>query len=83
MHTIKIELTLTPAGGRHIAFSKQMLEKAHVYRRLLSEGDGWEQIATNARYCPSSSSAAAHGVSVPAATAACTAGRRSRTAGLA
>ncbi|RSK24580.1 hypothetical protein [Hymenobacter metallilatus] len=49
MHTIKIELTLTPAGGRHIAFSKQMLEKAHVYRRLLSEGDGWEQIATNAR----------------------------------
>ncbi|MBO3272053.1 hypothetical protein [Hymenobacter defluvii] len=43
-----IELTLVPAG-RHIAFSKEMLEKVHVYRRVVAEGDGWQQVATNAR----------------------------------
>ncbi|MCI1189774.1 hypothetical protein MON38_20315 [Hymenobacter sp. DH14] len=48
MHAIKIELTLTPAG-RHIAFSKEMLEKVHVYRRVASEGAAWEQVAVNAR----------------------------------
>lgn len=48
MHPIKIELTLVPSG-RHIAFSKEMLEKAHVYRRVVGEGDSWQQVAVNAR----------------------------------
>jgi len=48
MHPIKIELTLVPAG-RHIAFSKEMLEKAHVCRRVVGEGDDWQQVAVNAR----------------------------------
>jgi hypothetical protein len=48
MHPIKIELTLTPAG-RHIAFSKDLLEKVHVYRRVAGEGDAWAQVAVNAR----------------------------------
>jgi hypothetical protein len=47
-HKLLIELTLVPAG-RHIAFSKQLLEKVHVYRRVVAEGNGWEQVATNAR----------------------------------
>lgn len=49
MHAIKIELTLTSSGGRHLAFTKEMLEKVHVYRRLPAEGDAWEQVAVNAR----------------------------------
>jgi hypothetical protein len=47
-HKLLIELTLVPAG-RHVAFSKEMLEKVHVYRRVVGEGDGWQQVATNAR----------------------------------
>ena len=49
MHAIKIELTLTPSGGRHLAFSKEILEKVHVYRRTVAEGNAWEQVAVNAR----------------------------------
>jgi len=48
MHPIKIELTLVPAG-RHLAFSKEMLEKVHVYRRIGTAGDAWQQVAVNAR----------------------------------
>lgn len=47
-HKLLIELTLVPAG-RHIAFSKEMLKKVHVYRRVGTEGDAWQQVATNAR----------------------------------
>ena len=47
-HKLLIELTLVPAG-RHLAFSKEMLEKVHVYRRVGTEGDTWQQVATNAR----------------------------------
>ena len=47
-HKFLIELTLVPAG-RHIAFSKQLLEKVHVYRRAVAAGQGWQQVATNAR----------------------------------
>lgn len=48
MHPIKIELTLVPEG-RHIAFSKEMLEKVHVYRRVGTEGGDWQPVATNVR----------------------------------
>ena len=48
MHAIKIELTLTPAG-RRLAFSKEMLEKVHVYRRVVGEEAAWERVAVNAR----------------------------------
>ena len=47
-HKLLIDLTLVPAG-RHRAFSKDMLEKVHVYRRVVAEGKSWEQVATNAR----------------------------------
>lgn len=47
-HKLLIELTLVPAG-RYIAFTKQMLEKVHVYRRVGAEGDAWQQVAINAR----------------------------------
>jgi hypothetical protein len=47
-HKQLIELTLVPAG-RHIAFSKELLEKVHVYRRVPANGNGWQQIATNVR----------------------------------
>lgn len=47
-HKPLIELTLVPAG-RHIAFSKEMLEKVHVYRRVATAGGAWQQVATNAR----------------------------------
>jgi hypothetical protein len=33
MHTAKIDLTLEPTG-RHLAFSKELLEVAHVFRRV-------------------------------------------------
>ncbi|WP_262889653.1 hypothetical protein [Hymenobacter sp. BRD67] len=33
MHTIKIDLSLMPEG-RHLAFSKELLEVAHVFRRV-------------------------------------------------
>ncbi|GAB2845075.1 hypothetical protein [Hymenobacter ruber] len=48
MHTAKIDLTLTPTG-RHLAFSKEMLEVAHVFRRVGGETSSWQRVAVNAR----------------------------------
>ncbi|MEL5996627.1 hypothetical protein [Hymenobacter segetis] len=48
MSTAKVELTLTPEG-RHLAFSKEMLEVAHVFRRAGGEGSPWQRVAINAR----------------------------------
>ncbi|RYU84803.1 hypothetical protein [Hymenobacter persicinus] len=47
MHTAKIDLTLEPAG-RHLAFSKDLLEVAHVFRRV-GEASSWQRVAVNAR----------------------------------
>jgi hypothetical protein len=47
-HKLLIELTLVPAG-RHVAFTKELLEKVHVYRRVVGEGNEWQLVATNAR----------------------------------
>ena len=48
MHTAKIDLSLTPTG-RHLAFSKEMLEVAHVFRRVGGEAAPWQRVAVNAR----------------------------------
>ena len=48
MHTAKIDLTLEPTG-RHIAFSKEMLEVAHVFRRVGGDAAPWQRVAVNAR----------------------------------
>jgi hypothetical protein len=48
MHTAKIDLTLEPTG-RHLVFSKEMLEVAHVFRRVGGEASPWQQLAVNAR----------------------------------
>ena len=48
MHTAKIELTLTPEG-RHLAFSKEMLEVAHIFRRVGGEAGPWQRVAINTR----------------------------------
>ncbi|MBO0360520.1 hypothetical protein J0X19_21340 [Hymenobacter sp. BT186] len=48
MHTAKIDLTLEPTG-RHIAFSKDLLEVAHVFRRVGGEVSSWQRVAVNAR----------------------------------
>jgi hypothetical protein len=48
MHTAKIDLTLEPTG-RHLAFSKEMLEVAHVFRRVGGEASAWQRVAVNAR----------------------------------
>jgi hypothetical protein len=48
MHTAKIDLTLEPTG-RHLAFSKEMLEVAHVFRRVGGEASPWLRVAVNAR----------------------------------
>ncbi|MBC6992111.1 MULTISPECIES: hypothetical protein [unclassified Hymenobacter] len=48
MHTAKIDLTLEPTG-RHIDFSKEMLEVAHVFRRVGGEAAPWQRVAVNAR----------------------------------
>ena len=48
MHTAKIDLTLEPTG-RHIAFSKDLLEVAHVFRRVGGEASSWQRVAVNAR----------------------------------
>lgn len=44
MHPAKIELTLS-ASGRHLAFSKELLEVAHVFRRVGGEGNPWTRLA--------------------------------------
>lgn len=48
MHTAKIDLTLVPTG-RHIAFSKEMLEVAHLFRRVGGEAAPWQRLAVNTR----------------------------------
>lgn len=48
MHTAKIDLTLDPTG-RHLVFSKKMLEVAHVFRRVGGEASPWQRLAVNAR----------------------------------
>lgn len=48
MSTAKIELTLTPEG-RHLAFSKELLEVAHVFRRVGGDAGPWTRLAVNAR----------------------------------
>ena len=48
MHRAKIDLTLTPTG-RHVAFSKEMLELAHIFRRVGGESGPWQRVAVNAR----------------------------------
>ncbi len=46
MHTAKIDLTLTPAG-RQVAFSKELLEVAHVFRRVGGETGRWLRVVVN------------------------------------
>ena len=48
MHTAKIDLTLVPTG-RPLAFSKEMLKVAHVFRRVGGEAAPWQRVAVNAR----------------------------------
>jgi hypothetical protein len=48
MHTAKIDLTLTPTG-RHLAFSKELLEVAHIFRRVGGEAAPWQRVAVNTR----------------------------------
>ena len=48
MHPAKIDLTLLPAG-RHIAFSKDLLEVAHVFRRVGGEAGRWLRVALHYR----------------------------------
>lgn len=48
MHTVKIDLTLIPTG-RHLAFSKEMLEVAHIFRRVGGDASPWQRLAVNAR----------------------------------
>ena len=48
MHPAKIDLTLEPAG-RRIAFSKEMLEVAHLFRRVGGEASPWTCLAVNTR----------------------------------
>lgn len=46
MHTPKIDLTISPAG-RHLAFSKELLGMAHVFRRVGGEAGRWLRVAVN------------------------------------
>jgi hypothetical protein len=48
MHPIKVELTLSDSG-RHLTFSKALLEVAHVFRRVGGEGNPWTRLAVYAR----------------------------------
>jgi len=48
MSAAKVELTLTPEG-RHLAFTKEMLEVAHIFRRTGGERSPWQRVAVNAR----------------------------------
>ena len=48
MHTAKVDLTLVPTG-RHLAFSKDLLEVAHVFRRVGGDTSAWQRVAVNAR----------------------------------
>ena len=48
MHPAKIDLTMEPAG-RRITFSKEMLEVAHLFRRVGGEASAWQRLAVNNR----------------------------------
>jgi hypothetical protein len=48
MSTAKIDLTLT-AEGRHLAFSKELLEVAHIFRQVGGEAGPWQRVAVNTR----------------------------------
>lgn len=48
MHPPKIDLTLSPAG-RHLAFAKDLLSVAHVFRRVGGEAGCWLRVAVNYR----------------------------------
>lgn len=48
MHTIKINLDLLPAG-RHLTFTKDLLEVVHIFRRAGGEAAPWQRIAVNTR----------------------------------
>lgn len=48
MHPAKINLSLEP-NGRHIDFSKEMPEVAHLFRRVGSEAAPWQRLAVNTR----------------------------------
>ncbi|MGI4872313.1 MAG: hypothetical protein ACRYFX_14190 [Janthinobacterium lividum] len=48
MSTATIDLSLTPEG-RHLAFSKELLEVAHIFRRVGGEAGPWQRVAVNTR----------------------------------
>ena len=48
MFTAKIDLTLMPEG-RHLSFSKELLEVAHIFRRVGGEAGPWQRVAVNTR----------------------------------
>ena len=48
MPTAKIDLVLTPEG-RHLTFSKELLEVAHLFRRVGGETGPWQRVAVNTR----------------------------------
>lgn len=48
MHTAKINLTLTHEG-RRLTFSKELLEVAHIFRRVGGDAGPWQRVAVNAR----------------------------------
>lgn len=48
MPTAKIDLVLTPEG-RHLTFSKELLEVAHIFRRVGGETGPWQRVAVNTR----------------------------------
>lgn len=35
--------------GRHLAFSKELLEVAHIFRRVGGEAGPWQRVAVNTR----------------------------------
>ncbi|HEX8326117.1 MAG TPA: hypothetical protein VF629_01165 [Hymenobacter sp.] len=48
MYTARIDLTLTQEG-RHLTFSKELLEMAHIFRRVGGDAGPWQRVAVNAR----------------------------------
>jgi hypothetical protein len=46
--TAKIDIALTPEG-RHLTFSKKLLEVAHIFRRVGGEAGPWQRVAVNTR----------------------------------
>jgi len=46
--TAKIDIALTPEG-RHLTFSKELMEVAHIFRRVGGEAGPWQRVAVNTR----------------------------------